>query len=376
MYDFLIVGAGLFGAVFAYEAAGAGKKCLVIDRRNHIGGNCYTEEVEGIHVHRYGAHIFHASSKRIWDYMNRFAEFHPFINSPIANYRGEIYNLPFNMNTFSKMWGIRTPREAERIIERQRGEITGIPKNLEEQAISLVGRDIYEKLIKGYTEKQWGRPCKELPASIIRRVPVRFTYDNNYYNDPYQGIPEGGYTAIFEKMLARCDVALGKDYNLCREEFARAARKVVYTGTIDSYFDYRFGPLEYRGLRFETETLDVQNYQGVAVVNYTDRETPFTRIIEHKHFESGEKPRTVITREYPLEWIPRETEPYYPVNDEKSRARYARYRELAGKETNVLFGGRLGEYRYYDMQDAVSSALTLWQKNCSFDLLVINANQE
>lgn len=358
MYDYLIVGAGLFGAVFAYEAGKKGKRCLVIDRRDHIGGNCYTQETEGIQVHRYGAHIFRTSDKRIWNYMNQFAEFNHFINSPIANYHGEIYNMPFNMNTFSKMWGIRTPQEAVDIIEQQRGEITGIPQNLEEHVIQLVGRDIYEKLVKGYTEKQWGRPCKELPASIIRRLPVRFTYDNNYFNDPYQGIPKGGYTKIFNKLLAGCEIALGKDYNLCREECAGKAKKIIYTGTIDSYFDYRFGPLEYRSLRFETETLDMDNYQGVAVVNYTDRETPYTRIIEHKHFEFGTQPRTVVSREYPLEWT-LEKEPYYPINDEKNQERYKQYQGLAAQEKNVLFGGRLGEYRYYDMQDTIISALTL-----------------
>lgn len=358
MYDYLIVGAGLYGAVFAHEAVKAGKKCLVIDRRDHIGGNCYTQETEGIQVHKYGAHIFRTSDKRIWDYIGQFAQFNHFINSPIANYRGEIYNMPFNMNTFSKMWGISTPREAMDIIEQQRREVTGIPQNLEEHVIQLVGRDVYEKLVKGYTEKQWGRPCRELPASIIRRLPVRFTYDNNYFNDPYQGIPKGGYTAVFEKLLAGCDVVLGKDYNLFREEFAGSAKRMIYTGTIDSYFSYCFGPLEYRSLRFETETLDMGNYQGVAVVNYTDRETPYTRVIEHKHFEFGTQPKTVVTREYPLEWTPK-TEPYYPINDEKNQARYRQYSALAAKEKNVFFGGRLGEYRYYDMQDTIISALAL-----------------
>ncbi len=361
MYDYLIVGAGLFGAVFAHEAADAGKKCLVIDRRAHIGGNCYTEEIEGIRVHRYGAHIFRTSEKRIWAYMGQFAEFNHFINSPIANFHGEIYNMPFNMNTFSRMWGIAKPEEARAIIERQRGEVSGMPQNLEEQAIRLVGRDVYEKLVRGYTEKQWGRPCRELPASILRRLPVRFTYDNNYFNDPYQGIPIGGYTPIFEKLLARSDVVLEKDYTLCRAEFAGAARKILYTGTIDSYYDYCYGPLAYRSLRFETETLETDNYQGVAVVNYTDRETPYTRIIEHKHFEFGTQPKTVITREYPLEWTPG-TEPYYPINDAENQARYARYRRLAEQEENVLFGGRLGEYRYYDMQDTIRSALALAER--------------
>jgi len=361
MYDYLIVGAGLFGAVFAHEAVQAGKKCLVIDRRSHIGGNCYTQEIEGIQVHKYGAHIFRTSDKRIWDYIGRFTEFNHFINSPIANYHGEIYNMPFNMNTFSKMWGISSPREAMDIIRRQREEITGTPRNLEEHAVQLVGRDVYEKLVKGYTEKQWGRPCNELPASIIRRLPVRFTYDNNYFNDPYQGIPFGGYTAIFQKLLDGSDVILGKDYDICRVEFAGAAGKIVYTGPIDAYFEYCFGPLEYRSLRFETETLDIPNYQGVAVVNYTDRETPYTRIIEHKHFEFGTQPKTVITREYPMEWT-RGTEPYYPINDEKNQARYEKYTELSEREKCVIFGGRLGEYRYYDMQDTIRSALDLAEK--------------
>lgn len=358
MYDYLIVGAGLFGAVFAHEATKEGKQCLVIDRREHIGGNCYTDNQEGINVHKYGAHIFRTSDKKIWEYINQFAEFNHFINSPIANYYGEIYNMPFNMNTFSKMWGIVTPQEAMAIIRRQREEIIDTPKNLEEQAISLVGRDVYERLVKGYTEKQWGRPCTELPPSIIRRLPVRFTYDNNYFNDPYQGIPKGGYTPIFEKLLSGCDIVLGKDYNLCREEFEGKAKKIIYTGTIDSYFSYCFGALEYRSLRFETEILDTDNYQGVAVVNYTDRETPYTRIIEHKHFEFGKQPHTVITREYPLEWA-QETEPYYPINDEKNQKRYEQYLGLAAEEKNVYFGGRLGEYRYYDMQDTILSALTL-----------------
>ncbi|MCI8650193.1 MAG: UDP-galactopyranose mutase [Anaerotruncus sp.] len=361
MYDYLIVGAGLFGSVFACEANKAGKKCLVIDRRKHIGGNCFTEEQEDIQVHKYGAHIFRTSDKRIWDYISQYAQFNHFINSPIANYRGEIYNMPFNMNTFSKMWGISTPKEAIDIIEQQRRELTSSPKNLEEHVIQLVGRDIYEKLVKGYTEKQWGRLCTELPASIMRRLPVRFTYDNNYFNDPYQGIPKGGYTAIFKKLLAGCDVILEKDYTLCQNEFINAARKIIYTGTIDSYFNYCFGPLEYRSLRFETEVLDMQNYQGVAVVNYTDRETPYTRIIEHKHFEFGTQPHTVITREYPLKWT-WEAEPYYPINDEKNQERYERYLSLASKEKNVLFGGRLGEYRYYDMQDTIISALNLAEK--------------
>ena len=361
MYDYLIIGAGLYGSVFAHEAVKAGKKCLIIDRRDHIGGNCYTEETKGIQVHRYGAHIFRTSNKRIWDYISQFAEFNHFINSPIANYCGEIYNMPFNMNTFSRMWGISTPQEAMDIIEKQRREFTGSPRNLEEHVIQLVGRDIYEKLVKGYTEKQWGRPCTELPASIIRRLPVRFTYDNNYFNDPYQGIPKGGYTAIFEKLLKGCDVILGKEYNHHRDEFASLARKTIYTGTIDSYYEYCFGPLEYRSLRFETEILEKENYQGVAVVNYTDRETPFTRIIEHKHFEFGTQAHTIVTREYPIEWTI-EIEPYYPINDKSNQERYEQYRALSAGEKNVIFGGRLGEYKYYDMQDTIISALSLAEK--------------
>ena len=361
MFDYLIVGAGLFGSVFANEAKKKGKRCLILEKRDHIGGNCYTENWGGINVHKYGAHIFRTSDKRIWEYMLQFAEFNHFINSPIANFHGKIYNMPFNMNTFSKMWDIRTPDEAKAIIKNQREEITGIPKNLEEQAISLVGRDIYEKLVKGYTEKQWGRPCKELPTSIIRRLPVRFTYDNNYFNDPYQGIPIGGYTSIIEKMLSGCEIRTGVDYTTVRNEYNGIAKKILYTGTIDGYFDFCFGPLEYRSLKFEHEDLPTDNYQGVAVVNYTDRETPYTRIIEHKHFEFGTEPHTVISREYPLEWK-LGMEPYYPINDEKNQKRYGEYAALAGKETNVLFGGRLGEYRYYDMQDTINSALRLAKK--------------
>lgn len=356
MFDYLIVGAGLYGAVFAHEAVKAGKKCLVLERRGHIGGNCYTEDWDGIQVHRYGAHIFRTSRKEIWDYLLQFAWFNHFINSPIANYQGQIYNMPFNMNTFSRMWNIRTPAEAKEIIRRQRAEITGDPKNLEEQAISLVGRDIYEKLVKGYTEKQWGRSCAELPASILRRLPVRFTYDNNYFDDPYQGIPVGGYTKIMEIMLSGCEVRLNTDYNDAQKQYRKLARKVVYTGTIDSYFNYCYGPLEYRSLRFEHERLEVDNYQGVAVVNYTDREIPFTRIIEHKHFEFGKQPHTVISREYPLEWTP-EIEPYYPINDSKNQKRYEQYRKLAEQEPGVYFGGRLGEYKYTDMQDTIIAAL-------------------
>lgn len=354
-YDYLIVGAGLYGAVFAHEMTERGKRCLVIDRRDHIGGNCYTEEVEGIRVHKYGAHIFRTSDPEVWQYIQQFAQFNHFVNSPIANYKGEIYNMPFNMNTFSKMWGIRTPEEARAKIDAQRRCIDGAPKNLEEHVISMVGTDIYEKLVKGYTEKQWGRSCRELPASIIRRLPVRFIYDNNYFNDPYQGIPIGGYTKIFEKLLAGCDIRLGVDYNDAPETYEKLARRILYTGTIDGYYHYCFGPLAYRSLRFEHETLPVENYQGVAVVNYTDRETPYTRIIEHKHFEFGKQASTVITREYPLEWS-EANEPYYPINDEKNQARYEKYADLARNEKNVIFGGRLGEYKYTDMQDTILAA--------------------
>ena len=355
-YDYLIVGGGLFGGVWAYLARRQGKTCLVVEKREHLGGNVYCEDVEGIHVHKYGAHIFHTSDRKVWDFVNSLAEFNRYTNSPVANYHGEMYNMPFNMNTFSKMWGISTPQEAKAIIDRQKQAVTGEPKNLEEQAIRLVGTDLYEKLVKGYTEKQWGRDCRELPAFIIRRLPVRYTYDNNYFNDLYQGIPMGGYNVIVDKLFEGCDVRLGTDYLENREELDGLARQVVYTGTIDSYYGYRFGRLEYRSLRFETETLDTDNYQGVAVVNYTDRETPFTRIIEHKHFEFGTQPKTVITREYPAEWQ-EGMEPYYPVNDEKNQALYARYAELAAKEENVIFGGRLAEYKYYDMDKVIASAL-------------------
>lgn len=361
MYDFLLVGTGLFNAVFAYEAHKKGKKCMAVEKRDHIGGNCYTEEINGINVHKYGAHIFRTSDKFIWNYIQQFAEFNNFINSPIANYHGEIYNLPFNMNTFAKMWGIRTPEEAKRIIDRQRKQITGEATNLEEHAISLVGTDVYEKLIKGYTEKQWGRPCSELPKSIMRRIPVRYTYDNNYYNDPYQGIPVGGYTQIFEKMFSGCNVFLNTDFNEHKDELRKEAERIIYTGTIDSYYNYCFGPLEYRSLRFETEVLDIENYQGVAVVNYTDIETPYTRIIEHKHFEFGKQDKTVISKEYPSEWD-LVKEAYYPINDEKNSERYRKYAELAAKETGVFFGGRLGMYQYFDMQDTIKAALELADK--------------
>ena len=348
-YDYLIVGAGLYGAVFAQEAQKAGKKCLVIDKRDHIAGNIYTEQVEGINVHRYGAHIFHTNNKAVWQYVNQFAEFNRYTNSPVANYHGEIYNLPFNMNTFNKMWGVVTPAEAKAKIEEQKRE-AGItdPQNLEEQAISLVGTDIYEKLIKGYTGKQWGRPCTELPAFIIKRLPVRFTYDDNYFNALYQGIPNGGYTAMVEKMLDGTEVRLGVDYLADRSGLNALADKVVYTGPVDAYFDYKLGELQYRSVRFETEVLDTDNYQGNAVVNYTDAETPYTRIIEHKHFEFGTQPKTVISREYSAEWK-KGDEPYYPVNDEKNSALYAEYKKLADAEPGVIFGGRLGEYKYYDM---------------------------
>lgn len=375
-YDYLIVGAGLFGAIFAHEAKKAGKKVLVIDRRDHIGGNIYTKEVEGIQVHQYGAHIFHTSDKEVWDYIQQFAEFNRYTNSPIARYKDELYNLPFNMNTFSKMWGVRTPAEAKEIIQRQIKE-AGItePKNLEEQAISLVGKDIYEKLVKGYTEKQWGRRATELPSFIIRRLPVRYVYDNNYFNDKYQGIPVGGYTKIIERMLEGTEVRLMTDFFAEREILAKEAENIVFTGMIDAYYDYCFGELEYRSLRFETEVLDMENYQGNAVVNYTEYEVPYTRIIEHKHFEygcqggyggdgSGVSDKTVITREYPAAWS-RGEEPYYPMNDEKNNALYARYRELADQEEHVIFGGRLGMYRYYDMHQVVKEALECVRRSLS-----------
>lgn len=361
MYDYLIVGAGLFGAVFANEATNKGKTCLVIDRRNHIGGNCYTYEDDGIQVHKYGAHIFRTSDKEIWDYINQFAEFNNFINTPIANYHGEIYNMPFNMNTFSKMWGIATPAEALAIIDSQRSEIKGEPRNLEEKAISLVGKDVYEKLVKGYTEKQWGRTCDQLPASIIRRLPVRLTYNNNYFRDRYQGIPVGGYTAIIEKMLDGADILLNEDFINDPAKLSSQAKRIIYTGPIDEYFGFCFGNLDYRALRFETEHLETDNYQGVAVVNYTDAETPYTRIIEHKHFEFGEQQTTIISREYPLEWHPG-IEPYYPINDEKNQSLYEKYAEKAAEEGNIVFAGRLGSYQYTDMQDTIKNALALASK--------------
>lgn len=362
-YDYLVVGSGLYGAVFAREAADRGKKVLVIDKRPNVAGNIYTEKVEGIHVHKYGAHIFHTNDTKVWKYITRFAEFNRFTNSPVANYRGELYSLPFNMYTFNKMWGVVTPEEAAAKIEEQKKEacITE-PKNLEEQAISLVGRDIFEKLIKGYTEKQWGRDCKDLPAFIIKRLPVRLTFDNNYFNALYQGIPIGGYTQLVEHLLEGIEVRLNTDYLEQKEALDRLAETVVYTGPIDAYFGYSLGALEYRSVRFETEVLDIPNFQGNAAVNYTDRETPWTRIIEHKWFEFGKDeqgqdlPKTVISREYSSEWKPGD-EPYYPVNDEKNGALYAEYKKLADAEQNVIFGGRLAEYRYYDMDAVIASAL-------------------
>lgn len=369
-YDYLVVGAGLYGAVFAHEAKQKGKSVLVIDKRPHIAGNVYSKQVEGIHVHQYGAHIFHTNNRKVWQYITKFAEFNRFTNSPVANYKGELYSLPFNMYTFNKMWGVTTPEEATQKIEEQRREIVGEPKNLEEQAIFLVGRDIYEKLIKGYTEKQWGRDCKELPAFIIKRLPVRLTFDNNYFNALYQGIPIGGYTKMVEQMLADIEVRLNEDYLGKKAEYDAMAERIVYTGAIDAYFDYRLGNLEYRSVRFENETLDIPNYQGNAAVNYTDRETPWTRIIEHKWFEFGKDengndlPKTVISKEYSSEWKPGD-EPYYPVNDEKNGALYQAYKELADQESNVIFGGRLGEYKYYDMDAVIAAALDMCEKELS-----------
>ena len=359
MYDYLVVGAGLYGAVFAREAANRGKKVLVIDRRNHIAGNVYTESVENINVHVYGAHIFHTNNRNVWNYVNQFAEFNRFTNSPVANYNGELYSLPFNMYTFNKMWGVTTPAEAAAKIEQQRKE-AGItePENLEEQAISLVGKDIYEKLIKGYTEKQWGRPCDKLPAFIIKRLPVRLTFDNNYFNAMYQGIPIGGYTKLVQTMLSGIEVRLGIDYLENKAELDKLADKIVYTGAIDAYFGYKLGALEYRSVRFETEVLDMPNFQGNAAVNYTDAKTPYTRIIEHKWFEPADQPKTVISREYSSEWSVGD-EPYYPVNDEKNGELYLEYKKLAESEPNIIFGGRLGEYKYYDMDAVIDSALKM-----------------
>ena len=363
-YNYLIVGSGLYGAVFAQVAKSKGKSVLVIDKRSHIGGNIYTEKIEGINVHKYGAHIFHTNNKRVWDYVNRFVEFNRFTNSPVANYKGDLFSLPFNMYTFNKMWGVTTPEEAEAKINEQRSEITGEPQNLEEQAISLVGRDIFEKLIKGYTEKQWGRDCKELPAFIIKRLPVRLTFDNNYFNALYQGIPIGGYTKMIKNMLDSIDVQLDTDYLINKSYFDSIAEKVIYTGPVDAYFDYRLGYLQYRSVRFENEILDKFNFQGNAAVNYTDIETPWTRIIEHKWFEFGKDengkdlPKTVISREYSSEWKHGD-EPYYPVNDEKNNKLYSEYKKLADAERNVIFGGRLGEYKYYDMDKTVEIALKM-----------------
>lgn len=360
-YDYIVVGAGLFSGVFCYHAVRNGKTCLVLEKRDTLGGNIYCEDMEDIHVHKYGAHIFHTSNRKVWDFVNSLAEFNRYTNSPVANYHGEMYNMPFNMNTFSKMWGISTPDEAKHIIEEQKKQITKEPENLEEQAISLVGTDIYEKLVKGYTEKQWGRDCKDLPAFIIRRLPVRYTYDNNYFNDLYQGIPVGGYNVLTEKLFAGCDIQTGVDYNKDREKYDALGKKVLYTGTLDSLYDYCYGQLEYRSLRFETEVIDKENYQGVAVVNYTDRETPYTRVIEHKHFEFGTQPKTVITREYPADWQPG-MEPYYPMNDEKNQQLFEKYKALADQDEKRIFGGRLAEYKYYDMDKVIESAFGLVER--------------
>jgi UDP-galactopyranose mutase len=366
-YNYIVVGSGLYGAIFAHEAKAKGKSVLVVDKRPNIAGNVYTEKQEGINVHMYGAHIFHTNDKRVWNYITQFAEFNRFTNSPVANYKGELYSMPFNMYTFNKMWGVVTPEEATTKIEEQKKEITGEPKNLEEQAISLVGRDIYEKLVKGYTEKQWGRDCKELPAFIIKRLPVRLTFDNNYFNALYQGIPIGGYTKMVENLLDGIEVRLNTDYLEHKAELDALADKVVYTGPIDAYFGFKLGTLEYRSVRFENETLDIPNFQGNAAVNYTDRETPWTRIIEHKWFEFGKDedgndlPKTIISREYSSEWKAGD-EPYYPVNDEKNGKLYAKYKELADKENGVIFGGRLGEYKYYDMDTTIASVLDMCEK--------------
>ncbi len=363
-YDYLLIGAGLFNGVVARHLTDSGKKVLVVEKRSHTGGNVYCENVEGINVHKYGAHIFHTNDREVWDYVNGFCEFNRYTNSPVANYKGELYNLPFNMNTFNKMWGVVTPKEAFDIIEKQKkaaGTKDREPANLEEQAISLVGTDIYEKLVKGYTEKQWGRSCKELPAFIIKRLPVRYTFDNNYFNDRFQGIPIGGYNVIIDKLFEGCDIRLQCDYFDHRKELDQEADRIVYTGPIDRFFDYSLGELEYRTLRFETEVLDEPNYQGNAVINYTDGETPFTRIIEHKHFEFGTQDKTVITREYPAEYE-KGMEPYYPVNDDKNQQLYLRYREKAGELENVYFGGRLGEYKYYDMDKVIRSAFDFLDK--------------
>ncbi len=371
-YDYLVVGAGISSAVFCHEAAKLGKSCLVIDRRDHIAGNIYTEDVEGINVHRYGAHIFHTSLRPVWNYVNQFAEFNNYVNSPVARYKDELYNLPFNMNTFSKMWGIKTPEEARQIIEQQKAEAAaqigdGEPKNLEEQALSLIGKDVFEKLIKGYTEKQWGRSCTELPPSIIKRLPVRFIYDNNYFNDRWQGIPMGGYTAMVERMFGDTEILLNTEFREFVSANEGVADRIIYCGPIDEYFDFKLGTLEYRSLRFETETVACENWQGNAVVNYTEREIPFTRIIEHKHFEKQESPVSVITREYPADWKPGD-EPYYPINDERNSKLYEQYVELAKEEGDVVFAGRLGGYKYYDMDKAIDAAFDLVQAELGVDL--------
>lgn len=359
MYDYVLVGAGLFSGVIAYQAKQEGKTCLVLEKRDHIGGNIYCEDMEGIRVHKYGAHIFHTSNRKIWDFVNSLVEFNRYTNSPVANYKGEIYNMPFNMNTFSKMWGISTPAEAKAMIEKQKSEIKGEPQNLEEQAISLVGRDVYEKLVKGYTEKQWGRDCTELPAFIIKRLPVRFIYDNNYFNDLYQGIPIGGYNLLINKLFEGAEICTGVDFLKDKENYMAMGRQVIYTGAIDAYYDYCFGKLEYRTVRFETEVLDTDNYQGVAVVNYTDRETPYTRVIEHKHFEFGNQEKTVISKEYSTDWQ-EGMEPYYPVNDEKNQKLYQKYETKAKEDKQVRFGGRLGQYKYYDMDKVMEAAFEMW----------------
>lgn len=370
MYDYLVVGSGLFGSVFAHEAKKQGKSVAVIEKRDHVGGNVFTKELEGIHIHQYGAHIFHTNNAKVWEYITQYAEFNRFTNSPVANYKGKLYSLPFNMYTFYQMWGVVTPDEAEKKLKEQRTEISGVPQNLEEQAISLVGRDIFEKLIKGYTEKQWGRDCKELPPSIIKRLPVRLTFDNNYFNALYQGIPMGGYTKLIENLLDGIEIRLHTDYLASKKEWNKIADRVVYTGPIDAYFEYKLGALEYRSVCFETELLNQSNFQGNAVVNYTDRETPWTRIIEHKWFEFGKDaegkdiPKTVISREYASEWKPGE-EPYYPVNDTRNNELYAKYKNLADSESRVIFGGRLGEYKYYDMDAAIASALELCEREFS-----------
>ena len=362
-YDYLIVGAGLFGAVFAHEAKRVGKHCLVIDKRNHRGGNIYCEDIEGIHVHKYGAHIFHTDNKEVWDYVNSFVEFNRYTNSPLAYFDGKLYNLPFNMNTFYQLWGVKTPAEAKAKIEEQRKEFDHIatPANLEEQALKLCGKDIYHRLIKGYTEKQWGRSAKELPAFIIKRIPFRFIYDNNYFNDLYQGIPIGGYNVLTERLFEKADVQTGVDFLEDKEKYLAMGETVIYTGAIDAFYDYALGKLEYRTVRFETEVLDTDNYQGVAVVNYTDRETPYTRVIEHKHFEFGTQKKTVISREYSTDWK-EGMEPYYPVNDARNQELYQKYAALAEKEEKVIFGGRLGEYKYYDMDKVIEAALNQWEK--------------